>query len=136
MSATYITRLYRVAARHLQVARPVGDGLHVWLNGYVPWKSVCLPAPARLETTEDTEGRTRRYLTTLSYLQPSRTATEREPQAYLAETANGERWLIGLARPPYLLVQQQSVHPDRPGERSACQVTASWTSSCGPLLVI
>lgn len=49
--------------------------------------------------------------------------------AFLCETSDGDKYLIGTGESPYPVITQQQVHPDNYSDSQLTEVTVTWLSA-------
>lgn len=131
---SYITELYACPARLLDEVMITPDGMAAFVPDYVRWTRIGLSGIARMEVTDSAENGVRRFTTTLQAVVDERPAPVREPQAFLAVSAEGRAYLVGSGVRPMPLVTVQDIHPDRTSERAACTLTITLLAAHGALL--
>lgn len=136
MKLRYITRVDLCPARHVSHARPLPDGVHVYMPSYVPWEPVCIEGLASLEVTDAVEDGVRTFTSKLSVTLSERPAMAAGPVVYRLTCADGTQLLLGTAARPYPTATVTDTHSARPSDTCACTLTATWTGRSAPQLIV
>lgn len=133
----YINRIEAVAAMHLAPALILPAQRQAILTEYVPLRTLPLSGLAALEVTaERTDGRTL-HTARLTALLTAFWEPPGAPTALLLHTVSGGApLLMGTSLRPYPTLLTSLTCPDRPSQRIACTLQATWTAPLPPLALI
>ena len=107
------------------------------LSSVVPFRELeAIKKPAQLTISDKLEDKVRLYLSKLVFYLCADTYVDSDRMAFLCETIDGKRYLIGTAERPFPIVTQQEIHPANGSDNQLTEVTVSWTTAKRPHIII
>lgn len=120
----YIKKVEWCNARHLYLAVPLTDNIHVCCVDYMPYEELPVVGLASLEVSDAVDNGVRLWTSKLTATLPSRPAVPNVPKSFRLTATDGTVYLLGLSERPYPVVTVKDDHPAVTKGICACTITA------------